>query len=200
MFYKSTTRLGFFPNSAFKFLLRPPGLRERCYNGCGKLMRVFMYHCEEKWWDLHPSCLNLPNKLKVDYVKFKLRDKVLEKCFWCNKRRLEGSVSRIRGWSYVSKCEKYHFHVYYASEMMLEGWKNESYSNNNDNDQTSPDSLALALENLELPIQGQSRGNGGGSSGHKFIRIVKMFFKVFIGILLGDSTISLTCLVAELIR
>ncbi|KAK0592095.1 hypothetical protein LWI29_013232 [Acer saccharum] len=200
MFYKSTTRHDFFPNSAFKFLLQPPGHRERCCDGCGKPVRGFVYHCKEEGWDLHPCCMNLPNKLKVDDVKFKLRDKVLKKCFWCNRRRLEGSVSGIRGWSYVSKCEKYHFHVYCASEMMLEGWKNESYSKNNDNDKTAPDSLALALKNLELPLQRRSRGNGGGGSGDKFIRIVKMFFKVFVGILLGDPTITLTCLVAELIR
>ncbi|KAK1571947.1 hypothetical protein Q3G72_025294 [Acer saccharum] len=200
MFYKSTTRHDFFPNSTFKFLLQPPGTRERCCDGCGKPVRGFVYHCKEKGWDLHPCCMNLPNKLKVDDVKFNLRDKVSKKCFWCNRRRLEGSVSGIRGWSYVSKCEKYHFHVNCASEMMLEGWKNESYSNNNNNnDQTAPDSLALALKNLELPIERRSRGYGGGSSGDKFIRIVKMFFKVFVGILLGDPTMTLTCLVAELI-
>ncbi|KAK3232175.1 hypothetical protein Dsin_004056 [Dipteronia sinensis] len=200
MFYKSTTRHNFFPNSTFKFLLRPPGLRERWCDGCGKPVRGFVYHCEVNGWDLHPCCMNLPNKLKVDDIKFKLRDKVSKKCFWCNKRRLEGSVSGIRGWSYVSKCQKYHFHVYCASEMMLEGWKNESYSNNHDNDQPAPDSLALALENLELPIKGRSRGNGSGSSGDKFIRIVKMFFNVFVGILLGDPTTTLICLVTELIR
>ncbi|KAK0592882.1 hypothetical protein LWI29_027171 [Acer saccharum] len=201
MFYKSTsTGHDFFPNSTFKFLLRPPGQDERWCDGCGKPVRGFVYHCEEEGWDLHPCCMNLPDKIKVDDVKFKLRDKVLKKCFWCKRRRLEGSVSGIRGWSYVSRCDKYHFHVNCASEMMLQGWKNEFYSNNDYNDQTAPDSLALALENLELPIQGRFRGNGGGSSGDKFIRIVKMFFKVFVGILLGDPfTITLTCL-AELIR
>ncbi|KAH7548088.1 hypothetical protein JRO89_XS14G0065600 [Xanthoceras sorbifolium] len=111
-------------------------------------------------------------------------------------RRLEGSVSGIRGWSYVSKCDKYHFHVNCATEMAHEGWRNESYNNNNNNNDS--DSLALALENLELPIQGRLR-RGGGGSGSKFIRIVKMFFNAFVGILLGDPTITLTCLVAELI-
>ncbi|KAK1550947.1 hypothetical protein Q3G72_027461 [Acer saccharum] len=177
MFYKSKTRHDFFPKSAFKFCLQPPGQDERYCDGCGKPVKGFVYHCKEKGWDLHPSCMNLPNKLKVDCVKFKLRDKVLKKCLWCNRRRLEGSVSRIRGWSYVSKCKKYHFHVHCGSEMMLQSWKNESNSNN---DQTAPDCLALALENLELPIQGRFCGIGGGSSGDKFKRIVKMFFKVFV--------------------
>ncbi|KAK0572858.1 hypothetical protein LWI29_038217 [Acer saccharum] len=179
MFYKSKTRHDFFPKSAFKFCLQPPGQNERYCDGCGKPVKGFMYHCKEKGWDLHPSCMNLPKKLKVDCVKFKLRDKVLKKCLWCNRRRLEGSVSRIRGWSYVSKCKKYHFHVHCGSEMMLQSWKNESNSNN---DQTAPDCLALALENLELPIQGRFCGIGGGSSGDKFKRIVKMFFKVFVGL------------------
>ncbi|KAH7548100.1 hypothetical protein JRO89_XS14G0067000 [Xanthoceras sorbifolium] len=139
--------------------------------------------------------MNLPNKLKVDDVKFRLHDKVLKKCFWCNRRRLKGSVSGIRGWSYVSKCGKYHFHVNCATEMAHEGWRNESYSNNNNNNN---DSDSLALENLELPIQGRLRRCGGGR-GSKFIRIVKMFFNAFVGILLGDPTITLTCLIAELI-
>ncbi|KAK2639978.1 hypothetical protein Ddye_027773 [Dipteronia dyeriana] len=195
IFYKSTTSHNFFLNSTFKFLLRPLG--DRFCDGCGKTVRGFLYHCEEKGWDLHPCCMNLPNKLKVDDVQFKLRDKVLKKCFWCNRKRLEGSVSKIKGWSYVSNHEKYHFHVYCASEMMLEGWKNESYSNNNDNDQTAPGSLASASE---LPKQGRSRENGSGSSGGKFIRITKMFFKILVGILLGDPTATLTCLVPELVR
>ncbi|KAK0591454.1 hypothetical protein LWI29_002151 [Acer saccharum] len=199
MFYKSTTSHDFFSNSAFKFLLRPLGQDERWCDGCGKPVRGFVYHCEEEGWDLHPCCMNLPDKLEVDDIKFKLQNKVSKECIWCNRKKLKGSVSGIRGWSYVSKCNKYHFHVNCASEMMLEGWKNESYSNNDYNDQTAPDRLDLALENLKLPIQGRSRPNGGWSSGDKFIRIVKMFFKVFVGILLGDPTTTLVC-VAEFIR
>ncbi|KAL5733243.1 hypothetical protein ACOSQ2_032935 [Xanthoceras sorbifolium] len=197
MFYKSTgARHDFFTNSNFQFLFRPPGDRERYCDGCGKPVRGFVYHCKEKGWDLHPCCMNLPNKLKVDDVKFRLHDKVLKKCFWCNRRRLEGSVSGIRGWSYVSKCDKYHFHVNCATEMAHEGWRNESYNNNNNNNDS--DSLALALENLELPIQGRLRRDGGGR-GSKVTRIVKMFFTAFVGILLGDPTTILTCHVAELI-
>ncbi|KAI9157578.1 hypothetical protein LWI28_024650 [Acer negundo] len=225
MFNKPITHHHFYKNCTFEFFDKPFrrkwwGIERYCYGG-GKPVKGFVYHCKDRDKDLHPCCLNLASKsevlnvfelcsdgllkkeclwykLKVDDVKFKLRDKVLKKCFWCKRRRLEGSISGIRGWSYVSKCDKYHFHVNCASGMMLQGWKNESYSNNDYNDQTAPDSLAL--ENLELPIQGRFRGNGGRSSGDKFIRIVKMFFKVFVGILLGDPfTITLTCL-AELIR
>ncbi|TXG49754.1 hypothetical protein EZV62_025629 [Acer yangbiense] len=169
-FYKSTISHDFFPNSAFKFLLRPLGQDKRWCDGCGKPVRGFVYHCKEEGWDLHPCCMNLPDKLEVDDVKFKLRNKMLKKCVWCKRRskrrRHEESVSEIRGWSYVSECDKYHFHVNCASEMILEGWKNESYSNNDYNDQTAPDS-------------------------EKLIRIVKMFFKVFVGILLGDPTTTL---------
>ncbi|KAL5801470.1 hypothetical protein ACOSQ3_033102 [Xanthoceras sorbifolium] len=170
MFYKSTgARHDFFRNSTFEFLFRPPDGDKRYCDGCGKPVKGFVYHCRKKGWDLHPCRMNLPNKLKVKDVKFRLHDKVLKKCFWCNRRRLEGSVSGIRGWSYVSKCDKYHFHVNCATEMAHEGWRNESYSNNNNNNHSN--SLALALENLELPIRGRLRRDGGGR-GSKVTRIV----------------------------
>ncbi|KAK9283318.1 hypothetical protein L1049_011557 [Liquidambar formosana] len=186
MFPTLTTTHEFFKGCTFKFIDHPPREWTTSYcDACGKEINGFVYHCETKGWDLHPCCHNLKNKLSIDGTKFRLRDEVSSKCIWCNKRRLEDTVKGIRGWSYVSKCEKYHFHVYCATEMVLSSWKDGS-GNNND---------CLALENLELPIQVQRNRNGRGS---KLLRIVKVFLKTLACILLGDPTITLTCLLLEL--
>ncbi|TXG49736.1 hypothetical protein EZV62_025611 [Acer yangbiense] len=93
MFPKPTTHHALFKNSTFKFFSQSPGGHcERYCDACGKHVRGFVYHCEEQGWDLHPSCVNLPSKLEVDDVEFKLFDKALSKCLWCKKRSLEGSA------------------------------------------------------------------------------------------------------------
>ncbi|KAJ0046322.1 hypothetical protein Pint_06302 [Pistacia integerrima] len=191
MFASPNTHHDFFRNSTLKFLFQPP---ENCSceegrrycDACGKPIKGFVYHDEKKGWDLHPCCRNLPSKLPVDDVKFDLCDKVLSKCLWCNKKKREGTVSGVRGWTYVSKCKKHHFHVNCATEMALEGWDKGTYN----------DDYSLALQNVELPIQ---RHNRNQRSGNKFIRMVKVFFKTIAAILLGDPTITLTCLLVELV-
>ncbi|TXG49774.1 hypothetical protein EZV62_025649 [Acer yangbiense] len=215
MFNKPITHHEFYENCTFIFFDQPPGRKccKRYCDACGKLVKGFVYHCEEKDLDLHPCCRNLPRKLEVDKVEFDLRDDgVLDKeCLWCKKRKLIGSVSGVRGWSYVSKCEEYRFHVYCATEMvvkefkkdpkkmiLLEGCKNESNNNNNDDDDDDTSSgLDVALKNMELPIEGDRRRRRSGKK--KYIMIAKMFFKAFVGILLGDPTSSLVCLLVELL-
>ncbi|KAK2638767.1 hypothetical protein Ddye_026562 [Dipteronia dyeriana] len=109
-----------------------------------------------------------------------------------------------------TKCEEYHFHVYCATGMVIEEFKKDqkemiflegcNYESNNDNDNDDDRSgLAVALKNMEVPIEG--RRNGGRRSGKKklYIRIAKMFLRAFVGILLGDPTAPLVCLVVELL-
>ncbi|KAJ4719866.1 Cysteine/Histidine-rich C1 domain family protein [Melia azedarach] len=194
IFTTPTAHHDFFRNSTFKFLHQPPTKCshycpdcQRYCDACGKPIRGFVYHCKEKGWDLHPCCLKLPNSLSIKNVKFDLSDKVSLKCIWCKKKKLEGTVSGIRGWSYVSKCEEYHFHVYCATEMMLDGWQNGAFN----------DDRSLALENLELPTDRRLSTNR--RRGNKFIKMVKMVFRTIIGILLGDPTVILAGLLVELI-
>ncbi|KAK3232203.1 hypothetical protein Dsin_004084 [Dipteronia sinensis] len=65
---------------------------------CGKPVTGFGYFCEENDRCLHPFCHIFPSSLKVDdlVVEFKLLDKYAalssSKCFWCKKKRLEGST------------------------------------------------------------------------------------------------------------
>ncbi|XP_044460460.1 uncharacterized protein LOC123192056 [Mangifera indica] len=189
MFASPTAHHDFFKNSDFKFLYQPPGqeyFREdyRYCDACGQTVKGFVYHNEKNGWDLHPCCQKLPCKVPIDGVRFELCKKVLSKCHWCNKKKPDGSVSKIRGWSYVSKCNKYHIHVNCFKEMVLEGWENRACQ----------DDCSLTLQNLELPLQ---RKNRNQRNGNKFSMMVKIFFKTIAAILLGDPTISLTCLLVK---
>lgn len=197
MFNKSTTTHEFFKEFTFKFYDKPPPRKcdkiycNKCIrycNACGKHVKGFVYHCDEDEndWDLHPCCRNLKNELKIEGVKFHLGETV-SKCSWCNQTKIKDGWSKIKGWSYVSECDKYHFHVYCAMEMVIEGWKNGT-ANSND---------CLALENLELPIQRQLNRNSG--RGNKYWRIAKVFLKTIVSILLGDPTITLGSLLVDLV-
>ncbi|TXG49745.1 hypothetical protein EZV62_025620 [Acer yangbiense] len=120
------TRHDFFKNTTFKFFPKPPGRHERYCNACGGDVGGFVYHCEEGGWDLHPCCHSLPSKFKFDYVEFRLHSKVLPMCLWCDKSLpKESPLSALLGpgWSYVSKCNKYNFHVSCATRMMLQQYE-----------------------------------------------------------------------------
>ncbi|KAK2666006.1 hypothetical protein Ddye_004580 [Dipteronia dyeriana] len=203
MFNKQIAHHEFYDNCIFNFFDRPPGRKssKRCCIACGKPVKGFVYHCEEKGLDLHPCCRNLPRKLEVDKVEFDLCDDgVLDKeCLLCEKKKLEGSVSGVRGWSYVSKCEEYRFHVSCATKMVVEEFKKDQNmrlleDNNNDDDDDDSSGLAVALKNRMVRIEGDRRRRSGKK---KYIRIAKIFFKAFVCILLGDPGVSLVCLLAE---
>ena len=196
-FAHSTTSHEFFKSCTFKFLPQRPG---KCSNSqckkcmrycdaCGKPIHGFVYHCKSKGWDLHPCCRNLANELEIDGVQFRLCGKVSSKCIWCKQRNPVGTVNGIRGWSYVSKCEKnYRFHVYCATEMVNQVWKNGG-------NKSSDERLSIETVKLPLPV---SLNRSGGSGGNSFMRIVKVFLKTIAGILLGDPTITLTSIFVEL--
>ncbi len=188
MFTTPTTSHKFFRNSTFKFYEQHPrdGIETYC-DACGKRVKGFVYHCPKTDKDLHPCCRNLKDKLEIDGVKFRLRETV-SKCSWCNQKKIKDSWSKIKGWSYVSECNTYNFHVYCAMEMVVEGWK----------DGTANDNDCLALENLDLrSIQCHSNRNRG--RGNKYLRIVKIFLKTIISILLGDPTITLASILVDLV-
>ncbi|KAG7998883.1 hypothetical protein I3843_01G277900 [Carya illinoinensis] len=195
MFTTHTTSHEFFKGSTFKFFNRPPGRCCECNrdddkrycDACGQAINGFVYHCEEKGWDLHPCCRHLKDKIDIDGVEFRLCNKVSQKCLWCKKRKLPNCVKGIPGWSHLAKSDNCHFHVYCVTEMVLESWKNGP-----------KDSNCLALENLklELPLQANLfRRRGRGS---KYLRMVK-FLGTILAILLGDPTITLACLFVELV-
>ena len=195
MFTTPTTSHQFFRNSTFKFYEQPPSKCNNLYcddckrycDACGKHVKGFVYHCPKTGMDMHPCCCNLKNELEIDGVKFRLRE-TLSKCSWCNQTKIKDGWSKIKGWSYVSECNTYNFHVYCTMEMVFEGWKHG----------TAKDNDCLALENLELrSIQGHLNRNRG--RGTKYLRMAKIFLKTIISILIGDPTNILASVLVDLL-
>ena len=195
MFTTPTTSHQFFRNSTFKFYEQPPSKCNNIYcddckrycDACGKHVKGFVYHCPKTGMDMHPCCCNLKNELEIDGIKFRLRETV-SKCSWCNQTKIKDSLSKIKGWSCVSECDTYNFHVYCAMEMVVEGWK----------DGTANDHDCLALENLDLrSIQSHLNRNRG--RGNKYLRIVKIFLRTIISILIGDPTNILASVLVDLL-
>ncbi|XP_044462639.1 uncharacterized protein LOC123193644 [Mangifera indica] len=194
MVAKPTAHHDFLENSAFKLLYEPPPVKKcfceddcrRCCDACGQPVKGFVYHDEKNNWDLHPCCQKLPCEEPSDGVLFKLSEKALSECYFCNKTKRECTASQIEGWSYVSKCKKFNIHVNCLTKKILEGRENRAYQDDN----------SLALQKLEFSLQRQNRNR---RNGNKFVRIMKILFKTIAAILLGDPTIGLTCLVVELL-
>ncbi|GAY45217.1 hypothetical protein CUMW_087870 [Citrus unshiu] len=118
-----------FKDSTFQFFTQLPGYSGSPggYNYCEACVKPtpgFVYHCEKNGCNLHPCCFNLPTKLQILDAEFELSDKKLsEKCLQCNKKRLNGSTAGIPGWSYVAACNKYNYHAYCSTNMLLEKWE-----------------------------------------------------------------------------
>ncbi|XP_031259600.1 heat shock cognate 70 kDa protein-like [Pistacia vera] len=120
----------FFGKSPFIFYRELPGnCRPGCRvchkycEACATPANGFVYYCEENKCNFHPCCFNLPLNFEVEGIEFKLHDrhkKLSSKCIWCNHKRLEGSVTGNCGWSYVSACKKYNFHVHCSTQMLME--------------------------------------------------------------------------------
>lgn len=157
---------------------------ERYCDGCGMVVEGFVYHCKANGWDLHPCCKNLPNEINIHGIKFRLQDKVSRKCIFCNQKNHKDTVSGIRGWSYVSQCKNYHFHVKCGKQKVLDELRGTS----GDYDDS------LTLENLELPLQ----TSGRNTRTVKFAKILRIFLRTIGGVLLGDPTIVVS-LLGELI-
>ncbi|XP_048333977.2 uncharacterized protein LOC132799164 [Ziziphus jujuba] len=201
MFLTNKTSHAFFKGSTFEFFEQPPRQNKRCNNckrycdACGKQIKGFVYHCQKNDLDLHPCCSNLKEVLKIDGKEFRLSERVDSSCFWCGKVKVQGSFSGARGWSYVSMCNEYHLHVHCATEMVSEVWKNKDKlgndNNNNNND-------CLDLENLKLP-KDLAKLRKDGARGNKYWRIIKTILRTIACILMGEPTITMTCLVVELL-
>ncbi|KAK1571215.1 hypothetical protein Q3G72_013550 [Acer saccharum] len=111
---KQTTTHDFYKKNIFNFFREPPDHSILIYCAmCGGVVEGFVYYCERLKKYLHPCCHSLPSKFKFYHHEFTLRDKILSStCLWCSKG------SYFEGLSYVSKCNKYNFHVSCAKHMM----------------------------------------------------------------------------------
>ncbi|GFY82180.1 hypothetical protein Acr_02g0004200 [Actinidia rufa] len=183
---KPTITHDFFPGSVFEFYEHIPGSCGRICDACGKDINGFVYHCWEDGWDLHPCCSNLVKELRIDGTDFILRDKVKSKCMWCKKKKLCGTTSRVPGWSYVSGCREYHFHVYCVAKMVHKAWQRGEVDESGN---------SSALDKIDLRVMAKSGRKGRSGSG--FGRTIRIFLKTIVAILLGDPTITLACVLFD---
>ncbi|KAK4835934.1 hypothetical protein QYF36_016602 [Acer negundo] len=110
-----TTTHDLYKNNIFNFFRKPPDHSIVCAM-CGLSVYGFVYYCENLKKYLHPCCHSLPSKFKFYHLEFTLRDKILSStCLWCS----NDSYFPIEGLSYMSKCNKYNFHVSCAKEMII---------------------------------------------------------------------------------
>lgn len=180
-----------FGNSVFKFRRKPLtrlGKNNRkefskCCDACGKDICGFSYRCEEKDKDLHPCCRNLKKQLLIDNTVFDLRAEVLSKCSHCKKKKITDGDRDVRGWSYVSGCNKYHFHVFCMVEMVHE---------------TCMRYGETGLETVELREIARSR-RSRGSRGSKIFEMIKSVMKILLAALLGDPTMLISNVFVELV-
>ncbi|KAK9156643.1 hypothetical protein Scep_003217 [Stephania cephalantha] len=193
MFATSSANHAFYKDSVFKFHDSPPGERDRFCDACGGDVKGFVYHCEAHNRDLHPCCRNLPCRIEGDGVVLNLKEKVTSKCYWCGKRELWEGVT---GWSYVSTCKTYHFHVSCVKDILVKRWEKEYF--NGDGNYSSVSGGALEIDrnpDLELvPYQG-----GGGGRFVKYLKMVKFVVKLIVSTLLGDPTAIVASIIEAII-
>ncbi|XP_059627113.1 uncharacterized protein LOC132269911 [Cornus florida] len=158
----------------------------KCCIACGRNICGSFYHDKAKGWSLHPCCCNLESKLCIDGVNFELHDKVLSKCMWCNKK---DHKTNIPGWSYVSACKKYHFHVHCVTEMVHEAWKKGVIDKVD----------SVALEEMDLKLLRNSNKYDGKGLKNIIWKTVKIFLKTIVGILFGDPSVIIASMLEELI-
>ena len=110
----------------------------------------------------------------------------------CKKKKLDGTTSCVPGWSYVSGCGNYHVHVYcvakMAAKIVHEAWKKGEVDESSD---------SSALDRIDLRVVAKSGRKGGSGSG--FGKTIRIFLQTIVAILLGDPTITLACLVFDVL-
>uniref|UniRef100_A0A5B7B1I1 Phorbol-ester/DAG-type domain-containing protein n=1 Tax=Davidia involucrata TaxID=16924 RepID=A0A5B7B1I1_DAVIN len=194
---KSTVSHDFFKGCTLKFFEKLPRKctnsnckeHESYCNACGKKIRGFVYHCQEKGWYLHPCCSSLKTEVCIDGVRFELRNKVSSSnCMRCD----QSSSKRIPGWSYVCTSEgyQYEFPVYCVSEIVHEAWKDGVNIGNG-----NTDSNALEKISLRLVVHSKKKAR----KGNQLLKTLTKFLKATVGILLGDPTAILITFLFQLL-
>ncbi|XP_026397907.1 uncharacterized protein LOC113293505 [Papaver somniferum] len=204
----SSMRHPYYKTSNFKFHDRPPGVRERFCDGCGGDIKGFSYHCDRSCRDLHPCCSKLPSQIEHEGVKLLLQEKLASKCSWCGKRRLWDQVT---GWSYVSTCDSFQFHVNCVKEMLVKFWESRHFNcvnaariefgdNGRDNcDDGRKKSLAMehsVVGNRERRMVISTRIQ---DKVQKYWRIARLVMRMIASTILGDPTSATAWLIESLV-
>lgn len=158
--------------------------RVRYCDACGKNVLGFSYQCTHKnAHDLHPCCLKLKHLIEGDEgVRLSLSDEVNSRCLYCNSKEIARGV---KGWSYVSSCGNYCYHVACVKEIAYENWKKGKFSG-----------ISGEMNSLWLPNQGMVPRRNGSWSGIAYWKMAKTILKLIISAIFGDP-LSLIAVVVE---
>ncbi|XP_028763042.1 uncharacterized protein LOC114721383 [Neltuma alba] len=200
-------------NCRFQFLWEPPGGPEsRLCDACGRDVKGFVYHDQYRHkLDLHPCCMNLKSTMSdpSKSLTLILNDKMPSKCVKCKEKNLKIQSKRpFRGWSYVSSCGNYCYHVYCVKKLILEKWKS-GYLNVG----SSCSSSSLRGRNLSIHETASSRSITSAKSSSALarrrssrssftrglIKLAKIGLSVIISVLLGNPTPLFTALAENLL-
>ncbi|KAK6272882.1 hypothetical protein POUND7_009965 [Theobroma cacao] len=169
----------------FKFYKETPGWRARFCDACGLDIKGFLYQCShEHAHDLHPCCAELPKSLSSNGEKIYLSNQVRSKCLKCKRKEIANGV---KGWSYVSSCGNYCYHVACVKEAIIENWQGGYFQ--------------LDVTN-ELQISGPSQelaGRNGGTSGWRKARKLWLILKLVVSAIFGDPVTLISSLVQALL-
>ncbi|KAL5710881.1 hypothetical protein ACHQM5_021392 [Ranunculus cassubicifolius] len=175
--------------STLEFLVTPPP--NKFCNACRRDVLGFSYRCEEKDYDLHPSCAKLRLTIECDGKKLDLRESnsLHSRCGICGSKE---SKSGMKDWSYRSTCKKYHFHVSCMKSVGVENWEKDYFARKNSDVELS------VIPNLQI-----MRPNGRSSRGGKmerFWRIAQMVLKLVISAVIGDPVAAVVGVVGYLLE
>ncbi|XP_028783653.1 uncharacterized protein LOC114739741 [Neltuma alba] len=187
-------------NSRFKFLWEPPRRPKRLFCvACGGAVKGFVYHDRKHDLVLHPCCMNLKSTMSDPSEKLTLNldNKMPSKCVKCKEKVLKVQSKRpFTGWSYVSSCEKYCYHVYCVKKLIPDGWKSGSFNGGSSSSSSlrgrnlsthgtaSSSSITSAKRSSALARRRSSRS----SVTRGLIKVVKIGLSVIMSLLLGNPT------------
>ncbi|KAJ6983150.1 hypothetical protein NC653_026078 [Populus alba x Populus x berolinensis] len=186
-----------FSKYSLRFHSRAPQKGERCCDACGQDVLGFVYQCKykKKTHDYHPSCLKLQRTLTADDgTRLHLREKLPSKCLNCGSRETSNG---IEGWSYVSSCGQYRYHVACVKDMILKKWKKGYFLQDgkvNETDNSLALQSAIPSRELELPSRKSS-----SKAKKTWIRKATKAIMIIISALFGDPTIMISLLVQQLL-
>ncbi|KAF9674740.1 hypothetical protein SADUNF_Sadunf10G0158300 [Salix dunnii] len=185
-----------FLKCSLKFHSRAPQGDGRICDACGQDVLGFVYQCKHKNpHDYHPSCLKLQRTLTAeDGTRLHLKKKLPSKCLNCGSTRTSNG---IKGWSYVSSCGQYCFHVACVKDMVLENWKKGYFLQDGSvNEANSYQALESFNPNREVALPS---GRRNSSKTKQVWRKAKTAVMLIISALFGDPTALISLLIQQLL-
>ncbi|XP_054780841.1 uncharacterized protein LOC129288348 [Prosopis cineraria] len=125
-------------------------------------------------------------------VELNRKDKAPPKCVKCKRKYLNNVQSKeaFRGWSYVSSCGNYCYHVYCVKTLILEN-REKGYFNvaSSSSSSSSSSSLVIGSETASATsslAMDRRRSSSKLSVTRALIKMVKVGFSAIISVLFGN--------------